>query len=181
MTPTENGPPTESHHPCFLTEEQLLATCEVSQLRRGGPGGQHRNKVSTAIVVKHLASGILAEANERRSQVDNRRVALRRLRELLAIRLRSSPLQAVHEAPIRDTIRLKYGGSTLRIASDNWECATLLTILLDDIYQHDYQMANVAVLWRTSTSQVIRLLRDYPSALANINAARSARNLRPLK
>lgn len=177
----EKDSASEAQHPCFLTEEQLLAICEISQLRRGGPGGQHRNKVSTAIVVRHASSGILAEANERRSQIDNRRVAVRRLRVLLAIRLRSSPRQLAYDTPMREAIRLKYGGAALRIASENWECATLLTILLDDVFQNDYQMARVAELWRTSTSQLIRLLRDYPSALTNINAARSARNLSPLK
>ncbi|MFN5707736.1 MAG: peptide chain release factor family protein, partial [Planctomycetota bacterium] len=61
-------------HPASLPEEKLLADCDVVRTRRGGPGGQHRNKVETAVVITHRPSGVSAEANERRSQAENRKV-----------------------------------------------------------------------------------------------------------
>ena len=57
--------------------------------RRSGPGGQHRNKVSTAVVITHRPTGVRAEANERRSQAENHREAVRRLRVRLAVEVRS--------------------------------------------------------------------------------------------
>ena len=72
-------------HPAALPDDDLLSICNETRTRRGGPGGQHRNKVETAVVLQHRPTGLNAEANERRSQADNRRVALQRLRLRLAI------------------------------------------------------------------------------------------------
>src|SRR5262245_20365280 len=67
---------------------ELLAECQVTHTRRSGPGGQHRNKVATAVVLAHLPTGLQAEASERRSQRDNLRMAVRRLRREIALRCR---------------------------------------------------------------------------------------------
>lgn len=48
-------------------------------LRGSGPGGQHRNKAETGVRLFHPPSGITVTATERRSQVQNRELALQRL------------------------------------------------------------------------------------------------------
>lgn len=70
---------------------------EISVCRAGGPGGQHVNKVSTAIRVRHLPSGLSVRATASRSQKANRDQALRRLAELLAERDRAAARRAVNE------------------------------------------------------------------------------------
>src|SRR5208337_1938875 len=75
-------------HPAAAGAEQLIAECDVRRLRRSGPGGQHRNKVETAVSLHHLPSGVRAEASERRSQAQNQAVALFRLRINLALEVR---------------------------------------------------------------------------------------------
>lgn len=65
-------------HPACLPAAELLAAHDETRTRRSGPGGQHRNKVETAVVLLHQPTGIKAEASERRSKAENRRVALRR-------------------------------------------------------------------------------------------------------
>ena len=79
----------ETIHPAAHDEETLWRESDVRRVRRSGPGGQHRNKVESGIVLLHRSTGISAEASERRSQADNRRVALRRLRINLALDVRS--------------------------------------------------------------------------------------------
>jgi hypothetical protein len=47
--------------------------------RAGGKGGQKQNKTSTGARVHHRASGVTAESREHRTQLENRKEALRRL------------------------------------------------------------------------------------------------------
>ncbi len=63
----------------MLRPAQILKEIEVQTYRVSGPGGQHRNKVETAVRIKHLPTGIVVTAKERRSQVSNRKIAFRRL------------------------------------------------------------------------------------------------------
>jgi ribosome-associated protein len=66
-----------------LDDERLLRSCEVSFFVGGGPGGQHRNKTASAVRLLHLPTGLSVTATERRSQSQNRSVALERLRSSL--------------------------------------------------------------------------------------------------
>ena len=72
----------------LLADEALLAQCDVDTYRSSGPGGQHRNKVSSAVRLRHRPSGVAAHGDESRSQHDNKRMAVRRLRMNIACTLR---------------------------------------------------------------------------------------------
>ena len=71
-----------------LSDPQLLAQCEVDTYRASGPGGQKRNKTSSAVRLRHGPSGLLVIAEESRSQHENRARALRRLRQALFLKIR---------------------------------------------------------------------------------------------
>src|SRR5205809_7612840 len=71
-----------------LSEDQLLAQCEVDTYRPRGPGGQKRNKTSSAVRLRHPPGGLIVIAEESRSQHENRARALRRLRQALYLKLR---------------------------------------------------------------------------------------------
>jgi len=71
-----------------LNDEQLLAQCEVDTYRASGPGGQKRNKTSSAVRIRHGPSGLLVIAEESRSQHENRARALRRLRRAFFLQIR---------------------------------------------------------------------------------------------
>src|SRR5262245_935588 len=71
-----------------LTDDQLLAQCEVDTYRASGPGGQKRNKTSSAVRLRHPPTGLIVIAEESRSQHENRARALRRLRQALFLKIR---------------------------------------------------------------------------------------------
>ncbi len=96
---------------------KLLAACEMTTFRASGPGGQHRNRRESAVRLKHLPTGIVVIATERRSQHQNRRMALQRLARKLAERRRkrrprraTSPTSAAREKRLAE----KRTRSTLR-------------------------------------------------------------------
>jgi protein subunit release factor B len=61
---------------------------KIEFYRGSGPGGQHRNVTDSAVRIRHLPTGIVAQAAESRSQARNRETAMKRLAEALERRER---------------------------------------------------------------------------------------------
>ncbi|MCA9782210.1 MAG: peptide chain release factor-like protein [Candidatus Delongbacteria bacterium] len=66
--------------------DALLKECDVQRSVGGGPGGQHRNRTESRIVLVHRETGLRVVCDDTRSQHRN----LRRALEILAERLEES-------------------------------------------------------------------------------------------
>lgn len=58
-----------------------LDDCIVQTFRAGGKGGQNQNKRDTGVRVIHEPSGARGEARDERSQLQNKKLAFRRMAE----------------------------------------------------------------------------------------------------
>jgi hypothetical protein len=58
-----------------------IKDCRVDTFRAGGNGGQNQNKRNTGVRVVHPPSGAVGEAREQRSQLQNKKMAFRRMAE----------------------------------------------------------------------------------------------------
>lgn len=65
------------------------ADVEESFARSSGPGGQHVNKVSTAVTLRHRPSGLAVTVQDSRSQSANRQLARERLIAAIAAHQRA--------------------------------------------------------------------------------------------
>lgn len=63
-----------------------LADCEVQTFRSGGKGGQNQNTRDTGVRIIHTASGARGEARDERSQLQNKKLAFRRMAESVMFR-----------------------------------------------------------------------------------------------
>jgi hypothetical protein len=165
-------------HPASVDPKQLLRVCEVTFSRSSGPGGQHRNRTQTAVELHHKPTGVTAAASERRSQAENRAVALHRLRVTLALSVRC-PFEG--QQPPSDLWQSRRKGRTLAVNPEHADFPALLAEAMDAVVGLDFDVSAAAEHLGISTSQLVRLLGREPRALAWVNQCRSQRGLGPLR
>ena len=167
--------PPPNPHPATLAPDALLRDCAERRVRRSGPGGQHRNKVETGVVLTHLPTGITGEASERRSQADNRAVAIRRLRRTLAVEVRCG------EAEPSPLWRSRTSGGRIAVSESHDDFPALLAEALDGLGAAGWDAGAAAARLGVTPSQLVRFLKAEPRAFARLNAARAERGLSPLR
>ena len=165
-------------HPAALPLTDLLADCDIRRTRRGGPGGQHRNKVETAVVVTHQPTGITGQAAERRSQDLNRQAAIQRLRISLAIEVRAVGNK---DAASSNLWRSRIRGRQIAVSLEHRDFPALLAEALDRLAACDWDASETAKRLGVSASQLVKFLKLEPRALEQLNRERRSRELLPLK
>jgi hypothetical protein len=165
-------------HPAALPLSDLLADCDLRRTRRGGPGGQHRNKVETAVVVTHRPTGISGQAAERRSQDLNRQAAIQRLRIGLAIEVRAA---ADRELPPSNLWRARIRGRQIAVSPEHEDFPALLAEAIDRLAACDWDTGEAAKRLGVSASQLVKFLKLEPAAFQQLNRERQRRELLPLK
>lgn len=166
-------------HPATLTDEALKKQCSIGFGRSSGPGGQHRNKVETAVSITHEPTGIIGSASERRSQSQNLHTAKKRLRMKLAIKSRTKVSRRNYQPSELWEIRRQ--GNKLPINPQNKDYPAVLAEALDVLFAYDGDVAKAAGALSITMSQLARLIRHEKHAFALVNEKRVELGLKPLR
>lgn len=70
-------------YPVKADNKMDVKDVQFQTMRSGGAGGQHVNKVSSAVRATHLPTGLMVQVMDTRSQVQNKEIAILRLEERL--------------------------------------------------------------------------------------------------
>jgi hypothetical protein len=152
-----------------LTDQELLADCRFEAFRGSGPGGQKRNKTSSAVRLTHGPSGISAIAAESRSQQRNRQKALERLRHKIALSVREKPDLARLPDPQLIAVSCR---------SENYPAAMGKT--LDVLTHSGWKISDAAKLLGVSTGRLVDFLRTDAQLWMEVNRQRHAAGFRGL-
>lgn len=170
-----------------MTDEQLMGQCEMDTFKSSGPGGQHRNKRESAVRLKHLPTGIVAQASEDRSQHKNRAATIARLRTLIALKVRNilnledytPPEELLQILPAKSTIRGSETGP--QIGPNNRKFAFGMQALLDLLFAVEGSVSDAAKKLGLSTGALSRLILSDDSLRMAVNQLRASKGMKPLK
>jgi len=171
-------PPDENY--LNLTDEQLLGQCEVDTLRGSGRGGQKRNKTETMVRVRHRPTGLQGLSDDTRSQHQNKREAMRRLRRRLALE-RRQPVQLEGWAPPEALSRLLAPNKGESIGRNNPLYLPAVAALLDLFVALECSVSQTARRLGLSTGALSRLLLADNHLGRCVNALRTGRGMRSLR
>jgi hypothetical protein len=148
------------------SDEELTAFCKISFVKGTGPGGQKRNKTSSAVQIELSELDICVQDCTERSQHSNRSRALDKLRRRIAFEVRCLPA----ELPPRIECSVTHEEYPLNLAC-----------LLDVLEENDYDHKAAAAACQVTSSAFVKLLRRDEELWTKVNAARELRGLYKLK
>ncbi|MFO0800953.1 MAG: peptide chain release factor-like protein [Gemmataceae bacterium] len=167
-----------------LTPDQLLAQCEVDTYRASGPGGQKRNKTSSAVRLRHPPTGLLVIAEESRSQHENKARALDRLSRALYLHLRDDlppDLTPDAVAALPDYAAARDRAGRLSLGRKDPRFWPVVGVVLDVLAATTARVAEAAALLGVSTGNLIEFLQTDPRVLQEANRLRTAAGQKPLR
>ena len=169
-----------------LSDEELLAQCRFERFRVSGPGGQHRNKTDSAVRLTHEPSGVVGFASERRSQHQNRLVALKRVRRNIAIEVQSDVDLEMYHPPrtlqriLPRSVQTEIPGKD-RVGPRHREFWTGAGPLLDLFSSVNGSTSDCASQIGCSSNQLTKLFASEPHLWAAANAIREQHGLSLLR
>lgn len=153
-----------------LSDEELMKECRFDAMRGTGPGGQKRNKTSSAARVTHLESGLSAFDDVTRSQHQNLKHALDKLRGEIAVNLLPGEGESAPGIPLAPVPKPNSRNYFL------W-----LGRIFDALLATDFQMPEAAARFECSPSHLIRIVAKDEFAWQKLAEARQRRKMTPLR
>ncbi len=155
-----------------LSDAVLLSQCDVDTYRASGPGGQKRNKTSSAVRLRHAPSGIIVIAEESRSQHANKAKALVRLRRAFYLHWRN-------DCQPEAKPNIGNGRIDLRVKDPRFWPA--VGVALDVLTVCEGRVSTAAEQLGTTTANLVDFLQTDPKVWQEANRIRVGFGLKGLK
>jgi hypothetical protein len=164
----------------LLDDAALLDQCEVDTYRASGPGGQKRNKTSSAVRLRHRPTELIVIGTESRSQHENKARALKRLRLAIALHVRRTVNPDVYEPSpllrecVTDDGRFHVGRRDERFLPAAAE-------VLDVLLASGGSVREAATRVGSTTARLVDFLQREDKLWAQVNELRKALGKKPLR
>jgi hypothetical protein len=158
-----------------LSDDALLSQCEVDTYRASGPGGQKRNKTSSAVRLRHPPTGLIVIAEESRSQHANKAKALTRMRRALFLERRDGEIQFDEWNAAKD------GEGRVSLSAKDARFWPAAGVALDILASCEAQVSTAAERLGISTANLIDFLQTDPKLWQEANRLRVLNHQKPLR
>ncbi len=166
----------------LVSDDALIAQCEVDRYRASGPGGQHRNKTESAVRLRHKLSGVSAIGEDSRSQAENKMHAVRRLRSAIALEIREPIGLESFTASPRLASMVTAGtaplGAKTRLTGTYWAA---MAELIDLLVAGQLEIGTTAQRLGITTGALSKLLLHDEQVGRVVNDLRRAKGMRALR
>lgn len=163
-----------------LDEKALIAQCDVDHYRSHGPGGQKKNKTSSAVRLRHRPTGLIATATEERSQHVNKVRAIRRMREAIALNVRTTvDLDSYSVSELLSSCLARDGH--FRVGRRDVRYYPAISEVLDVLAACEMRVRTAAKHMGVSTAALVKFIRADRHLWERVNRMRSTAGVSPLK
>jgi len=163
-----------------LADDALVGECDIDCYRASGPGGQKRNKTSSAVRLRHRPTGLSAQSNEDRSQHVNKARALRRLRMAIALALRT-PQDPRAFAPSELLASCISDDRRFLVGRKDHRYTRAVAEVLDVLVACGMRVSDAADCLDVSTARLVKFLQGDPALWQRVNQLRAEAGVGPLR
>ena len=163
-----------------LDDDVLIRQCEVDHYRASGPGGQKRNKTSSAVRLRHRPTGLAVTAADDRSQNVNKIRAVRRLRQAIALHVRS-PIDLEDYSPSDLLSECLAADGRLHVGRRDHRYYAVAQEVLDVLAACRARVRDTAGHLGLTTAHLVSFLEKDPKLWERVNQMRSEAGAKPLR
>ncbi|MCQ2090675.1 MAG: peptide chain release factor-like protein [Fibrobacter sp.] len=133
-----------------MTPDELLRACTLKGFQGSGPGGQHRNKTNTGVLLTLREFNLEIKSCEGRSALENKTHALRRMQMALALQVREEPANP----------EMRFPGSNGHIQPSNAQFPLFVAHVFDIMCAKGGDTKTAAAAFGLTPSALVKILRQ---------------------
>ena len=147
-----------------MTLDELLGACTLKGFQGSGPGGQHRNKTNTGVMLTLRQYNLEIKSCEGRSAKENKTHALRKMQMALALKVRETP----------PAVEIPFPGSNGHIQPSNALFPLFIAHVFDRMAQKNGDTKEAAQAFGLTPSARVKIIRQDKACAEKLQNSRQA-------